>query len=292
MELFKSDNDQLKEWIQAQKAEWKEVNPSPTAKAKIWSQLGLESPDPTTTTSIVEFPKELKSQRKVKVYWLSAFSAAAVLLLIWGISAKLAVKDLEIDPQLVSMEDLPSTRPSSAGKTDNKITESVISESQIEDLKGLFHQTKEEKYLSNEDENQILPTFAESNLLEQIANASLASNRIEGIIALANLEHWSEQAVHQLLNTAKQDDNSNVRAAAIEVIMGRVPPQYHQVLIEEILAYQHDPMIQFELILRLNSADELTINAKTAEYLYAVAEDPFAFDFVREQAYAVLLKSL
>jgi hypothetical protein len=292
MEPLKCDKDQLKDWIQGQKSKWMEVNPPPVAKAKIWSQLGLESIDPTIETPIIELPMEAKAKKSVNLYWFFAVGTAAVLLIIWAISAKLAITDLEQYPQLVGVEDSPSQSENSAVITDQMLTESVSTELEWVVKKSPMHKTKVGQIASNNDEIHLLPNQAEHKLLEQIASASLASNRIEGIIALASLESWSEQAVVQLLNTAKQDDNSNVRAAAIEVLMGRAEPQYHQALIEEVLAYQHDPMIQFELILRLNAADEINLNAKTAEYLYAVAEDPLAFDFVREQAYTVLLKSL
>lgn len=135
------------------------------------------------------------------------------------------------------------------------------------------------------------PKEEEKQLLALIEMEESASTRLDGLLQMATLKDWSPTLFDKLKNTVNHDPNSNVRSAALGLLMERLPPEEHLQTIQEVFVYQDDPSIQLDIMMYMASQDEGQINATTANRLWEIAENPFAFDFVKEQAYAVLLKN-
>lgn len=135
------------------------------------------------------------------------------------------------------------------------------------------------------------PMEVENQLLALIETEKSASTRLEGLLQMASLNEWSPVLFDKLRNTVNHDPNSNVRSAALGLLMERLPPEEHLQTIQEVFVYQDDPSIQLDMMMYMASQDEGQINDTTADRLWEIAENPFAFDFVKEQAYAVLLKT-
>jgi len=97
--------------------------------------------------------------------------------------------------------------------------------------------------------------------------------------------------IEKLKHTINHDPNNNVRSTAIGLLLGSLPVEERAQAIQEVFVLQEDPSIQLELMMAMASQDTIQISNTTAERLMAITENPLAFDFVKEQAYAVLLKT-
>lgn len=117
-----------------------------------------------------------------------------------------------------------------------------------------------------------------------------ASNRLEGVLRLAALPEWSAEEVAQIHQSLHRDPNTNVRLAALDALARHIPLEDAAAEIQELLILQDDPAIQLELLMAMLMAPDLELQEATSEHLFALAEDPFTLEFVKEQAYAVLMK--
>lgn len=140
----------------------------------------------------------------------------------------------------------------------------------------------------SEQKNQAV---LETRIAALLETEESASRRMEGILEMASLPELPQKLMDKLMHTINHDPNSNVRYAAIELLMTRLPAMQTGQAIQDVFIKQDDPTIQLDLMLAMAQHDTIRINDATADRLYAIANDPLALDFVKNQAYAVLLKT-
>ena len=124
-----------------------------------------------------------------------------------------------------------------------------------------------------------------------LENPSSVSSRLAGILELAVLPELSQEQMEGLLEVINTDPSTNVRMAALNTVAERTPETHQSALIQEVFVHQDDPSLQLELMLAMSRADSLQLNAATADRLYAITTDPLSLDFIKEHAYAVLMRS-
>lgn len=131
----------------------------------------------------------------------------------------------------------------------------------------------------------------ENRILALLEPDEPASKRMEALLEMASMPELSGNMIEKLKHTINHDPNNNVRSTAIGLLLGSLPVEERAQAIQEVFVLQEDPSIQLELMMAMASQDTIQISNTTAERLMAITENPLAFDFVKEQAYAVLLKT-
>jgi len=109
--------------------------------------------------------------------------------------------------------------------------------------------------------------------------AVLASGKENGLLSDSDLQ--------TLVNTMNNDENSNVRLAALDVLKKQENREAVKDWILQSVAKQDDPVVQMELLASLSSGEATTVK----QQLLDITRDPMNMDGVRNEAYAALLRS-
>jgi len=127
-----------------------------------------------------------------------------------------------------------------------------------------------------------------ANDLEKALQSESSSARLTAILALGKRSGLlSDANLETLSGIMNNDESSNVRLAALDVLKNMEDQSYVKSLITQSIVKQRDPMVQIELLASLSSEEA----AKIKEDLMSLTQDPVNIDAVRNQAYAVLLRS-
>lgn len=118
-----------------------------------------------------------------------------------------------------------------------------------------------------------------------LSDSSSVANRMEAIIKASALASLNEKMKAELCKTFSEDNNDNVRLAALEVLSKFSNDKYIHEQLMAGLSRQKDPIVQLELvkIMGNNSSPEAT------DKLIAMANNPFTVDAVKEQVHFALL---
>ena len=127
--------------------------------------------------------------------------------------------------------------------------------------------------------------FDAGSLMAQLADSSSSSNRLAAIIAIKKKGTLSNYEIDRLASTLNNDNNSNVRLAALDILGIYSKDSYVSSLLVTSLGTQNDPMVQLGLVSLLGNMEHLKIEEK----LYALASDPNTFGAVKDEAYSILL---
>lgn len=118
-----------------------------------------------------------------------------------------------------------------------------------------------------------------------LADSLSVANRLNAILKIASLGTLDNKLKSALCNTFSNDENDNVRLAALDILSKYPNDKYiHQYLMNG-LTTQKDPVVQLELIKIIGSGN----SPETAEKLIAMVNNPFTIDVVKEQVYYTLL---
>ncbi|RZL52635.1 MAG: HEAT repeat domain-containing protein [Pedobacter sp.] len=111
------------------------------------------------------------------------------------------------------------------------------------------------------------------------------ASRLDAIIKSGSLLSLNDKLKTALCKTFDNDDNDNVRLAALEVLSKFSNDKYIQEQLMAGLGKEKDPVVQLELIKIMgnNSTPEAT------NKLIAMANNPFTVEAVKEQVYYALL---
>ncbi|MCH5718589.1 hypothetical protein [Niabella hibiscisoli] len=111
-----------------------------------------------------------------------------------------------------------------------------------------------------------------------------SSVRLAAVLASDKTTTLSDNDLKTLYSTMNHDENSNVRLAALEVLKKRDKATN---LILQSVEKQDDPLVQIELLASLSPAQAI----KVEQQLLDITQNPLTIDAVRNEAYAVLLRS-
>jgi|SRR5690554_2252011 len=284
------EEDKLKELVSKHREDFDYKVPP----AAVWELIKTRIPGIEQEKDLKKKPEEdpekpliLKRRMGAKVWWMAAsfllFAAAASWL--WTETeraphvSKLEEKLTLLEEKMKSMpvESMPTQEvyPSEPGVTPDPIADKAKAEPKAVAAPPVVHESAETELAG----------------IYRLLNDSLsASNRLEAVLRLAELPEWSAKEVAQIHRSLHQDPNTNVRLAALDALARHIPRENAAEQIQELLMLQDDPAIQLELLMAMLMAPDLQLQEATSEHLFALAEDPFTLDFVKEQAYAVLMK--
>ena len=122
-------------------------------------------------------------------------------------------------------------------------------------------------------------------LYAQLADSSSASTRLAAILEIERTGYMDEAVVGLLSSAMNQDDNSNVRIAALDLLGRHAHDPHVTELFIASLATQDDPFVQLGLIHFLKQVDDQEVD----ESLFALANNPSTFVAVKDEAYMALL---
>lgn len=110
------------------------------------------------------------------------------------------------------------------------------------------------------------------------------ARRIDAVLTISEIPSPDRRLTAALLNTFSNDESSNVRLEALNVLLKYAGDSLIQQRLVHALGVQKDPAIQIELV----SAMENNTDPRITEKLIEIADDPFTIPPVREQVYFAL----
>ncbi|RYF25651.1 MAG: HEAT repeat domain-containing protein [Flavobacteriales bacterium] len=125
----------------------------------------------------------------------------------------------------------------------------------------------------------------ESEIYTGLSDSSSVANRLNALIKASAIGTLNDKMKTELCRTFNEDNNDNVRLAALEVLSKFSTDKYIQEHLVASLSKQKDPMVQLELVKIVGNNS----NPETTEKLIAMANNPFTVDAVKEQVHYALL---
>jgi len=132
--------------------------------------------------------------------------------------------------------------------------------------------------------------FENAKAIELMANQYSASSRLEGISLIKNFSPSDEKLISILSEKALSDENTNVRLAAVEALSEHIENPAISKNIRQVFLRQDDPVVQKELIAILAEKRSSKLNREVSAKLTELTLDPTTAVFVKDEAYAVLMK--
>lgn len=263
------EQDKLKEWVSKHRKDLDQKVPP----AAVWESIKTKIPG-LEEVKEQETPLTLKRSVGAKVWWMAASLLLFVGVGFWYWSEQENPSGHISYPQVTTQEESPMPELKSTQRMASKAIPTPKPEPEA------VHPT----VVSEDDQAELAGIFT------LLHDSLSASNRLEAVLRIAEMPEWSAEEVAQIQHSLHQDPNTNVRLAALDALARHIPREDAAAQIQELLMLQNDPAIQLELLLAMLMAPDLQLQEATSEHLFALAEDPFTLDFVKEQAYAVLMK--
>ena len=274
--------DSLKKYINDHRDEFDNLEVPDEMFDKIMSKLDNSTSSVGKTRSI--FP--LKT-------WAIAASVAVILSLgifnLW--QEKEIDKTVFATKQTQKKEDEVLTNTSIVKEeSETSIIENKI---QKNTAKVLANNSSDSPKQSIVNQNSILNYNIENdkvNAIELMNNQFSASSRLQGIALVKNFSDYDAKIIDLLSEKAISDENTNVRLSAVSAL--EIQRQNPAVMdrIQQIFIQQNDPMVQKELISFLAEKPTSELSPEVNTKLLALAKDPTTVDFVKDEAYAVIMK--
>ncbi|OBW41744.1 hypothetical protein AB670_01871 [Chryseobacterium sp. MOF25P] len=148
----------------------------------------------------------------------------------------------------------------------------------------------ETKSLAQNDDLESESNFDELKALELINDQHSASSRLRGINLLKSFSASDEKIINILSEKALSDENTNVRLAAVEALSVHIENTEVSENIRQIFLNQDDPIVQKELIAILTEKNPSQLNREVNAKLKELTLDPTTAVFVKDEAYAVLMR--
>ncbi|MBZ4189423.1 HEAT repeat domain-containing protein [Niabella beijingensis] len=273
--------DILKEFVSENRDDFDDQEPGLDVLSKIQSRLGMEQPVVAPRAKVRKLP-----------YW---WAAAALIVVVIGIAVFFPQQKTKEHSIVTTTAPAPLSPAVRADKKDSVTTlrsmvagiadpqekkTGVKKRQKIRDEKNVTASTgsKAETAASNIITNDWQTALQNESSSARLA-AILATGKRNTLLSGSDLQTLS--------NTMNNDENSNVRLAALEVLKQQENREGVKNLILQSVAKQDDPVVQMELLASLSS-DEAT---KVKQQLLDITQDPMNIDAVRNEAYAALLRS-
>lgn len=274
-------NDSLKKHIDQNREAFENKEPS----AELWKRIKAEIPKQEEKTLVVETPKKWRIQN-----W-SIAASTLILLSVGGyfffkndkINSIDTTKSIEIvkEKTVEKVENNQSKYSTSIEKTNLNDSKQVVSSSIKSKIKPISVE-KEEIILIDEN--------LKNDILLALNDQESTSNRIDAISKIGTLAHLDSDLKDHLFNLSINDNNTIVRLNALETLATKLPKSEVSKELTDIFMKQDDPMVQMELIGMIAHINNDQIDLKLTTKLQEMVLDPRTKPFVKDEAYAVLLR--
>lgn len=122
-------------------------------------------------------------------------------------------------------------------------------------------------------------------IYEGLRDSSSVARRIEAVMAISDKAGLNHKLSGTLIDVLNTDESSNVRLAALNVLLKYAGDSLVEKQLIRALGNQKDPVIQMELV----RVAESNGNFDATKTLMEVADDPYTIPAVREQAFYALM---
>jgi len=277
--------DPLKKYIQDHRDEFDTLEVPDEMYDKIMSKLDSSTPSVGKSRSIVSWKT-----------WTIAASVAIILSLgifnLW--------QEKEIDKTDFATKQIPEKEEENLVNTNLK-KESETSKTETKTQKNTAkvpaHNSSDYPKQSLDNQHSI-PNYNienenhsdKANAIELMNNQFSASSRLQGIAMIKSFSDYDSKIIDFLSEKAISDENTNVRLAAVSALEIQTQNPAVADRIQQIFVQQNDPMIQKELISFLSGKQSSELSPEVNTKLLALAQDPTTAAFVKDEAYAVLMK--
>lgn len=242
-----------------------------------------EALPPNMLSNILDKLKEREQQTVIKsspgkklklgYTWLAA---ACMLLVVSGIYLLLSKEAVETKKD----QNLSAFQPSVTKDVGNVLTNNEDeSKQQMVVAPANYAKRTARKATKTIDVNQ--------DIYKGLVDSSSVAARLDAIIKAGALTAINQPLKAQLCTTFNEDNNDNVRLAALEVLAKLAHDPYVNQQLMHGLSKQKDPVVQLELIKIMGNNS----NPETTDKLIAMANNPFTVDAVKEQVYYALLNN-
>ena len=123
-------------------------------------------------------------------------------------------------------------------------------------------------------------------MMAMLDNQQSASQRMVGATVAYKMEKMDDEIVLALVNSMNEDQNTNVRLAALEALS----KFHHETAVRSVLiqslSVQKDPVVQIALIQLLVQMKEKSV----VKALEQIADDPGTLKAVKDEAYSGIMK--
>ncbi|SFT10559.1 HEAT repeat domain-containing protein [Sphingobacterium wenxiniae] len=265
-------NDPLKKFVDKHREEFDDLEPS----AEIWKKISGQI-------------KPNASDEKIKrLYVLTRWAIVASVLLVFGIGLFLLQnKEIPTEQVAKTKHSTPKEEPVSFTEEPGSLQKKEETKSKVQPTLVLAPKRKEP--LSIEVKGDIYQTEKDA-VLQLLADEESPSARISGLIKTNKLNHIDDELMNVVVEYAINDENSNVRLAAVDVLVAHITESRASDLLIKAFVKQDDPIVQTELIDIISNLGNMSERIEVEQKLVALTEDPMAESFVKDMAYAVLLK--
>ncbi len=264
--------DILKKFVDENRDQFDDQLPDADILGKLQSRLGLQPP--------VAAPKQAKRIRLG--YW---WAAAAVIVIVTSIGMLLQQ----------GQRDNRSIAGTKGNKTVTPITPSDSMDRSSSTAVAIAPAEAPEAVTAPRVNRVITPSVVNSSSAASITQPAQdhwqkdlkdesSSVRLSAVLASGKSKSLSDDDMKSLYFTMNNDENSNVRLAALEVLK---KSEKAGNLILASVDKQDDPVVQMELLASLSPAQA----EKVEQQLLEITQNPLTIDAVRNEAYAVLLRS-
>lgn len=271
--------DKLKKFVRDNREAFGTKAPS----AEVWNRI----------KSQIEPPKK---ERKISITWM--WSAAAVILVLFTVGLlwqrNQNVVDVPSEGYIAQTDTTNEEEPTLSSLTEI----SVQAKAEIAAVVNIEAIPDRPKPKEQDEPTSVAPdekmgdlTAKTTEMLAMLNDPHSAIKRLDAVLQAGELREVPTEIMEQLYMTVNHDPNSNVRMAALELLMAHTPMSEWDEKIQDVFVQQDDPVLQVELMHVMAAVDSISINTTTENKLHEITEDPLAIDFVKEQAYAVLMKN-
>lgn len=262
----------------------------------------LEVPDETFDKIMFRLDEQNVSDKKITPLftwktWVAAASVAVIfsmgLYTFWNqkesektiVKAQGKIKTEDEDlVDILKQKNVSETAKIETAKQEIK-SESFVSNNLVSSKK--LNETKILVQNNNaENEND----FDKTKALELLDNQYSASSRLQGIALLKDFSVSDKQVIEVLSQKALSDENTNVRLAAVETLSVHLQNPDVGKNMRQIFLQQDDAMVQKELISILANHNSSELNTEVNAKLRELTSNPTTAAFVKDEAYAVLMK--
>lgn len=258
----------------------------------------LEVPDELFDNIMSKLDSSTPSvEKKRSIFLLKTWAIAASVAVILSLGIFNLWQEKEIDKTAIATKQ--TQKKEDEVLTDTSIvqeeSETSIIENKIQKntAKVLANNSSDSPKQSIDNQNSILNYNIENdkvNAIELMNNEFSASSRLQGIALVKNFSDYDAKIIDLLSEKAISDENTNVRLSAVSAL--EIQRQNPAVMdrIQQIFIQQNDPMVQKELISFLAEKPTSELSPEVNTKLLALAKDPTTVDFVKDEAYAVIMK--
>lgn len=267
--------DDLKKYIDQNRDDFDVHEPTP----ELWNRIKNNIPE---QTKVVE-----KQEKWTIGYW----SIAASMLLIASVGIYFFINNKTNSIKNEIVKNTP------VQKTEKEIVNSTESEVKTGEVKPTAIVSHSEKVMKKNQE--IIPLKTEkinndelikNELFNLLADQESTSNRIEALAKLTTVSSLNTDEIAALKQVALQDKNTNVRLNAIDVLSERLEKSTASEEMTALFLEQDNPMVQMELIGIIAHYNNNETNQTLIKKLQEIVLDPKTMPFVKDEAYAVLLR--